>query len=807
METLWQDLKYAARTLGKKPGFAAVAVLTLALGLGANTAIFSVVNALLLRPYPFPGLDRLVLLRPTDHGRAADDFRIAPADFLDLKSETQSYEQMSAFRYGDYSLTGAGLPESVAAAAVMPNFFDVIGVQPALGRGFAAEEDQPGRDRVAVLSHGYWQRRFAGDPSLIGKTLQLNGRSCTVVGIMPPRYAYPLAVELWLPLALSTEEKTERSAQSLHGIGRLRAGVSLKQASAELGAFAARLAERYPKTDAGRGLDLLRLREEQYRFTAPLFLMLQLAAIFVLLLACANLANLLFARVIARQKEIAIRTSLGANRRQMAQLFLIETLLLSLGAGGLAVAVSSWTVDLIRTSLNSGYTKYVAGWNDIRVDNAVLLFTLLLAVLVGVVFGIATATQSSQIHLNETLKEGSGGPLFGHSRLRSALVSVQVVLAMVLLVGAGLMIKGFVHLVGVYQGLDPVGVLRLEISLPKQKYAEDVQVTAFYEQTLRSVSALPGVQSAAVAVNTPASNVDNDRAPFQIEGHPARSASEMPVADLQVISADFFRTLRIPLRAGRAFSEQDRNGTLRVAIISQSMARRFWPGKDPLDQRVKLGAANSDSPWLTIVGVVGDVKQNWWDPQPKPTVYRPYLQAPERTMAFLVRSSGDMASAETAVREEVHRLDPELAPNEINTMEKEIADALGPIRIIGILMMVFGSVALALSAVGVYGVLAQAVAQRTREFGIRLALGANSGDLLRLVLRQALMLAGVGLAAGLPIAFALSRAMEAFLFGVVALNLGVLAGFMLLLAVALAAGYFPARRAMRVDPLVALRHE
>jgi predicted permease len=808
LEAFWQDLRFAARQLRRNPGFAVVAVLTLALGVGANTAIFSVVKALLLRPYPFPELDRIVLVRPTGADQPAEEFRIAPADFVDLKLETRSFERISAFRYDDLNLTGTGLPESVAVASVTPEFFDLVGVHPALGRSFVADEGQEGANRSAILSYGYWHRRFAGDPRLVGGTIQLNGRDYAVVGVMPPRYAYPLAVQVWLPLALTTAEKTQRGEASLHGVARLREGTTLAQAGEELRALAARLAERYPKTNAGRGMDLVRLREEQYQFTAPLFLMLQLAAGFLLLLACANLVNLLFARVIARQREIALRATLGASPRRMAQLFLMETLLVSLVAAGVAAAVSGWTVGLIRTSLPPGYTKYVAGWDDIRVDGSVLLITVVLAVLAGAVFGIATAAKSSRIQLNETLKAAGAGSLGGRSRLRSALVSVQVVLAMVLLTGAGLMIQGFVHLVGLYQGLDPVGVVRLQVALPKQRYAEKVKAAAFFEQALRSAAALPGVQSAAVADNTPASNVDNDRSPFQIEGQPARAISEMPVADLMIVSADYFRTLRIPPLAGRVFSDGDRAETLGVAVISQSMARRFWPGRDPAGERVKLGAPDSESPWWTIVGVVGNVKQNWWDPQPRPTLYRSYLQVPQRTMTLLARAPAGVSSVTAAMQQRILQLDPQVAPTESNTLEREIADALGPIRVIGILMMVFGGVALALSAVGVYGVLAQTVAQRTREFGIRMALGANPQELLRLVLRQALRLTGAGLAVALPVAFMLSRAMESLLFGVVALRWTVLAGFsMLLLVVALAAGILPALRATRADPLAALREE
>jgi len=808
LESFLQDARFAVRLLWRNPGFAAVAVLTLALGVGANTAIFSTVNALLLRPYPFPELDRIVLVRPISTDQSAEEFRIPPADFVDLKNETRSFERMAAFRYEYPSLTGTGMPESVAAASVTTDFFTVVGVQPALGRSFVAAEGQEGGDRSAILSYSYWQHRFAGDPHVVGSTIQLNGRNHTVVGVMPQRYAYPLGMQIWVPLALTSVEMTQRSEASLHAVGLLKENVSLAQSDAELRGFAARLAERYPKTNSGRSMNLLRLREEQYQFTAPLFLMLQLAAGFVLLLACANLVNLLFARLIARQKEVALRASLGASRRRMGQLFLMETLLVSLAAAGLAAATSGWTVGLIRTSLPASYTRWVAGWDDMRVDPSVLLFTLLVAVLAGAAFGIAAAVKSSRIPLNDTLKASGSGSLGGRSRLRSALVSVQVVLAMVLLTGAGLMIQGFVHLVGVYQGLDPVGVVRLQVALPKLRYAQDAAASAFFEQALQSVAGLPGVQSAAVADNTPASSVDNERAPFQIGGQPARAVSELPVADLMVVSGDYFRALRIPILAGRALADGDRAESALVAVISQSMAQRFWPGRDPVGERVKLGAPGSDAPWWRIVGVVGNVKQNWWDPQPRPTLYRCYLQVPQRTMTLLARTAGDPSAVTAATQQRILQLDPQIAPTEANTLEMEIADALGPIRVIGILMMVFGGVALALSAVGVYGVLSQTVAQRVREFGIRRALGADPRELLQLVMRQAVLLAGAGLAVALPVAFVLSRAMESLLFGLVALQWTMLAGITaVLLLVALAAGTLPALKAMRVDPMVALREE
>jgi putative ABC transport system permease protein len=812
MNQLLEDLRYGLRSLVRDWSFTAIAVTTLVLGIGANTSVFSIVNALLIRPYPFPDLDQVVLLHQSGPN-VTSEIRIAPADFLDLQREAKDFQGLSSFQLKMGTLIGAGDPEAIITCAVSPNFFEVLGERAGLGRTFTVEEGEPGRSQVAILNYGYWQRRFAGDPQIVGRTITIDGLGFTVTGVMPSDFSYPPAVDIWTPRALTAQDRAQRNAQAVSGfafqaIGRLRPGVSLAQGQSEVGAFASRLSERYPGTHRNRSLTLLRLREEQYQYYAALFLMLQAAALLVLLLASTNLINLLFARLITRRKELAIRMALGANRRRLARLFVGETIPVALIAGAVALWFSSPAVELVKNSLNPNYTKYVAGWNAIRVDFRVIVFAIAVTITVGLVFAVGAAWRAARHDMNDVLKETRSSSGAGSARLQSVLVMAQVVFATVLLVGAGLMVKGFAHLTDIYGVLAPDHVLTMRISLPEERYQEDGKVRALFERLLENLAALPGIESAGAANNLPASNVDNPRTLFAIEGRPILE-SESPSADMVSVSPDFFRSLRIRVLEGRGISRLDGSEVARVAVINRTMAKQFWPAGAPLGQRIRLGSSGSSQPWTTLVGVVDDVKQNWWENQPRPVIYLSYLQTPRRTMEFVVRTSADPLIAVSGVRRAQAAIDPNIAPAEgVNTLAGSIADSLAPLRILGILMMLFGAVALALAALGVYGILAQSVAQRKQEFGIRMALGAQRRDVLILALGQAGRLSTLGVVIGLILAFVLTRVMASLLFGVIAFDLLTFTMPAALLAVvALLAAYIPARRAARVDPMQALHDQ
>jgi len=798
---------YAFRRLRRSPGFAITAILTLALGIGANTAIFSTVNTLLLRPYSFPYLDRLVVLREGS-ARQPGEQRVAPADFLDWQSQSKSFDQFAGFRFSAFNMSAEeGEVGAVEGYIVSPELFPMIGAEPLLGRTFLPEEGQDGKNLVAILSHNTWRERFGSAPDILGKTVVINGRNAAIIGVMPAGFHYPLGAEIWMPLTVTPSDVVERSARNLYVLGRLRANVSLKAANAELRAINGRIENQYPATNSAREVSLLRLKEEQYAYTAPMFLVLQAAAMLVLLLACANLLNLILAEAVMRRREIALRGALGAGKADLARLFTGESLLLSFSAFAIAASVSVGAVTAIRNGMPYGMTKWIAGWSDIRVDARVLWFAAVLALALALAFALGLTSFGSRVNLNQALKESSGTTT-GDRRLHRALaglVVVQVVLSVVLLTGAGSAIRSFFQLEDLYRGFNPDNLLVVEISLPKKAYSEPSKITAFYDNALHAARAVPGVESASIGANLPASNVDSERIRFEITGRTSLRPEEMPSADLQVVSADFLRELQIPLLGGRFISESDGAESPRVIAISQTMARKFWPGGNAIGQSVKLG---TDSLAASVVGVVADVKLNWFDPEARPTIYVPYTQRPKSSMRLLIREASKQSSLGNAIRQQVQRVDPSVVLNDVHPLTREISDSLAPIRIVGYLMIIFGGVALSLSSIGIYAVLSHRVARRTREFGLRMAMGATSEDLLRLILRESLRLSGTGLLIGIPIAVAVNVLGASQLFGLNGLNATMLISFAVgILAVSAAAGYFPGRRAMLSDPIEALHYE
>ena len=809
-ENLCQDVRFGLRQLRKSPGFAIVAILTLTLGIAANTAIFSMVNALLLHPYDFRDLDQLVRVweyRGVDAG--IDERALAPADAARFANSTQVFSAFATYRCRDFNLTANDAAQPARGCNVSANFFAVLGVDPVFGRSFSPDDDQPGARQVVILSHGFWQRRMGAGLSVLGSAMQINSRPYTVIGVMPPRFDYPVPMEFWMPLALTPAEKADRSDLSVSALARLQAGVSVSQAQAILEGLARRLEQEYPVTNANRAVSVLQLRRELYSFTLPLFLLLQAAACLVLLLAVANLVNIYFARMVSRQKEFAMRLALGAAHGRLAQLLICESLLLSVIAALVAVAASFWSVRAIRFSISREWTMWVPGWDAIRVDTSVLAFTLLTAVVAGVTFGACSVYHAGKMQLNQTLKEGGPGNMSrATGRIRSALVVAQVMFALTLLVSASLMIQGFTRLADVYKGFEPSGVLRAEIALPDNKYPTDSQVVNFQQELLRQMAAIPGVAASALNSNSPASNVDNPSTLFTVEGSPAQKASETPSADLEITGPDYFKALHIALLSGRSFTAEDVASAPPVAVISESMAKRFWPDGAALGRRFKLGPPDSERSWLTVIGIVRDVRQNWWVPPARPVIYQSFLQTPERGMNILLRANSNPQNYAGPLREIVRKLDPEVAVNELATLENEVADSIAIVRIMGILMGAFGGVALALSAIGVYGVLAETVAQRRREFGIRLALGARPADIRRQVVWHSLKLTSIGLAIALPLCLLISRVVSHYVLDLVTMSLGVPLLFaVVLMAVGVIAAYLPASRAMHVDPMVTLRHE
>ena len=812
LETFWQDCRYGARSLRKSPAFTAAALLTLALGVGANTAIFSVVEAVLLRALPYANADRVVLLWENNRLRGRSHNVVNPGNFLDWRDQSQSFDEMAAFADQRYNLTGGGEPEEVAAQATTPNLFQLLGARPALGRTLVPGDEEDGRDDVAVISHALWQRRFGGSPDAVGRTVVLNGNSVTVVGVMPPDFRWFIKenslsgkpADVWVPMGLTEQQRAARRGRFMSAVARLKPGVSFEQAQAEMETVGARLEAQYPEVNKGWGVTVVPLREQLAGEIRPALLVLLGAVGFVLLIACVNVANLLLARSAGRHKEMAVRAALGAGRTRIVRQLLTESLLLAVAGGAAGLLLSRWCV----TALVALSPPNLLGAGQVGVNPTVLLFTLVVSLLTGVAFGLVPALETSRLNLSESLKESSRGSVGGGRarRLRGALVVAEIGLALVLLVGAGLMVRSFLRLQAVNPGFDPANLLTMRVMLPQSKYPEAGRRVEFFRQAAGRLSALPGVRSASAVSALPFADL-GAATRFTVVGRPAPSAAEQPVTDVRVADENYFRTMNIPVVAGRTFTEREAVEDRKVAVVNEAMARRYFPGEDPVGQRIVVNMSAEPGP-TEIIGVVGDARYDKLEGELRPMVYWTPPQLTYSSMTFVIRTAGDPEALAPAAVREIQAVDKDQPVSDVRTMESWVAESTARTRFGTLLLGAFACAALLLAAIGIYGVISYSVAQRRNEIGVRMALGAQAGDVLRLVIGQGmrLVLAGVGL--GLLGAFALTRVMSGLLYGVGAADPPTFAANALLLtAVSLVACYIPARRATRVNPLTALRHE
>jgi putative ABC transport system permease protein len=804
LEDLLQDLRYGLRMFMNKPGFAFVAVITLAAGIAANTTIFSLADALILRPFNFPNRERLVMVWERGENEGVFDYgSVAPGDFNDWREQSQSFESLIAIDQRPFDLTGEHQPERFSGHGVSAGFFDALGVKPALGRAFLPGEDEPGRGQVVVLKHSLWERRFGSDPNIVGRTLTLNAKTFTVIGVAPPDFNFPInGGEIWAPLAFDDKAKQERGRNYLQTMGLLKIGVSIAQADADLDAISRRAQRLFPNADAGRSANVVGMAEDFVGIAQMYVTPLIGTVAFVLLIACANVASMLFSRALGRQKEIAVRLALGASRWRIVRQLLTESLLLALAGGVIGLLLSVWAVDTLRAAMPEDYAKFIPGWDHFSVNRTALLFTLMISMLTGVIFGLMPALQASDPNLNETLKEGAKGASSTGSRhrLRGALVVAEVALSLVLLVGAGLMIRSFVAMLRDDAGFNPHSVLSFHLLLSGEKYPE-AQRRGFYDQLLKRLESLPGVVVAGATSILPMSN-NSENTTFEIAGRPPFEKGKGPAANYRVVTPGYFDAIGMSLRRGRDFTTGDNEQAHGVVIINETFARRFFPNQEAIGQRIIVGRP------MEIVGVVGDIKDLGLDQVPRQALYVPYAQNPRTNMGVALRAATETTALAGAVRDEVMKLDPALPVSDLKTVERIIHEHTSSKRIMTAMMSVFAAIALLFAGVGLYAVMAYAVSQRAHEIGVRMALGARSGDILRLITGQGMKLTISGLALGMAGAFVLTRVMEPLLYGVTATDpLTFILISMSLAGVALLACWIPARRATKVDPMVALRCE
>ncbi len=803
LSDLVRDIRFAARVLLKSPLTSAVAVLALALGIGVNASSFISANAIVLHPFPFPRLNRIATVAEKLSGFASEPSPLSPADYAAFKNQTRSFEQLAAYRPGNLNLTGLADPERVRSYFVTPSFFGVLGIKPKLGRTLTASEEETSRSRVAVVSYAFWTSHLAASPQALGKPISLGGQNYTVVGVMPDEFDFPLDTQLWLPLVFESRELGEHVAHDVSLIGLLKPGVSVSQAAGEAAGVASRLAAAYPTFNQGRGFAVEPVSAMVDRVTARFISTILGSALFVLLLACANIGNLQLARAAYRQKEIAVRAALGASPLQVARQLLIETILLAAAAAPIGLLLASWNNDRAKAAIPPETFRLVAGLRTMHVDASVVGYTCLISVLAGVLCSLPMianlAARLMRVNLTDVLREraGSNAAASVRSVMRSALIVFELVLALVLLVGAGLMMQTFDRLLHVNQGFDPKNILSLQLSLPDNAYTRPKQIT-FYDRLLEGFHGIRGVQSAALLSPAGAANH------LFIEGRPEPRPGE-PLPDLKIVNSGYLATLRVRQLAGRFLSGSDRPDTAKVVVLSESMARHYWPNASALGRRVKF---DPQGEWLTVVGVCSDIIDDWFSGEPTPAAYLSYTQYPAPSATFLIRTVRDPLGFAPPVRAAVRHLDRNLAVYQLGSMQQFQDNQRGGVRAAAETMTTYSVIALLLAATGIYAVISYFVAARTHDIGVYMALGASRASVLKMTMAQSARLIAIGVGIGMPLAFAAARLMSSALYGVITLDPRTFALYaVVLVASAFLASYLPCRRATLIDPLVALRED